>query len=260
MEIFFNLLVFALGCCIGSFSNVCIYRWHMGTSVIKGRSHCDTCGNQISWYDNIPILSYCLLGGKCRHCHTQLSLQYPFIELLTGLTFLMIYATLGNTILTVKLLFVSWLFIVATASDVLYREVPDELTLISLPVMLLLALVGENSWAELGLGILFPGLCLFILAIIAEYMTNTLIIGGGDIKFLFSIGGLMGADFSMSIFILGCFALSIVYLSLFIEDEKKQSYVPMVVGFAIAYFCILLSHYLSSPEFDVIHMIPYLLW
>jgi len=260
MEIFFDLLVFMFGCCIGSFSNVCIYRWHVETSVVTGRSHCDTCGKQIKWYDNIPILSYILLKGKCRNCHTHLSLQYPFVELLTGLTFLAIYSTLGNTLLTAKLLFVSWLFIVATVSDILYREVPDELTYISIPVMLVLALVRENSWIELGLGVLFPGIILLIIAVLADLVTDKILIGGGDIKFLFSIGGLMGAEFSMSILILGCFALALVYFSLFIEDraEGKQSYVPMLVGFAMAYAFILLSHYLASPTFDILNIITFI--
>ena len=256
MEIFLSCMVFILGCCIGSFSNVGIYRWHVGTSVLKGRSHCDTCGKQISWYDNIPILSYVILGGKCRYCHAHLSLQYPFVEFLTGITFLIIYSVLGPTILTAKLLFVSWLFIVATVSDILYREVPDELTLISIPVMIGLALSGENTWIDLGLGILFPGVIFFVLAIIFEALLGKLIIGGGDIKFLFSIGGIMGCGFATSIFIIGCFCMALIYFSTMVEDivEKKQSYVPMLVGFATAYFLILMCHYLVSPEFDIVNV------
>ena len=261
MEIFYSILVFVLGCCIGSFSNVGIYRWHVGTSVIKGRSHCDTCGSQISWYDNIPILSYILLGGKCRHCHVQLSLQYPFIELLTGLSFLAIYSILGQTMLTAKLMFVTWLFIVATVSDVLYREVPDELTLISIPVMIGLVLCGENTWLDLGLGVLFPGVVFFILAMILEAVFDKLIIGGGDIKFLFSIGGIMGIGFASSIFMIGCFCMVLIYFSTVIEDmvEDKQTYVPMLVGFATAYFLVLMCHYLVAPEFDMANDVLYYL-
>lgn len=253
MELFYSFMVFVLGCCIGSFSNVGIYRWHVGTSVIKGRSHCDTCGSQISWYDNIPILSYILLGGKCRHCHVQLSLQYPFVELLTGLIFLAIYSVLGQTMLTVKLLFVSWLFIVATVSDILYYEVPDELTYISIPVMIGLVLCGENTWMDLGLGVLFPGVLFFVIAMIIEAILGKLVIGGGDIKFLFSIGGIMGSGFAMAIFIIGCFCLSLIYFSKIIEDmvEDKHSYVPMLVGFAMAYFLVLMCHYLVAPQFDI---------
>lgn len=255
MEIFLNLLVFVFGCCIGSFSNVCIYRWHVGTSVIKERSHCDTCGAKINWYDNIPILSYILLRGKCRNCHTQLSLQYPFVELLTGLVFLAIYYTLGNTILTAKLMFVSWLFIVATVSDILYYEVPDELTVISVPVMIFLALIGETSWFDLALGVFAPGLFLWLFIIISDFFTDKIILGGGDAKFMFCIGGIMGAGFSMSVLLIGCLAIALIYFSFFIEDivSHKQTYVPMLVGFATAYFLILMSEYLTTPKVDVLN-------
>ena len=99
---------FVLGTCIGSFSNVCVFRWLKNESVIFKPSHCLNCGNEIKWYDNIPIISYLILKGKCRNCHTHISIQYPIIEFLSGLIFLLIFYKFGISILCLKYMFISY--------------------------------------------------------------------------------------------------------------------------------------------------------
>src|SRR3989339_1486823 len=90
MPQFIDLVIFIFGASIGSFLNVLIDRLPEEKS-INGRSHCDFCGKKITWYDLIPVLSFILLGGKCRYCHKKLSLQYPVIELITGVIFVMVF-------------------------------------------------------------------------------------------------------------------------------------------------------------------------
>jgi len=86
-----GILVLILGILIGSFLNVCIYRIPKGETIVYGRSHCMSCQKEIKWYDLIPVISYLILGGKCRYCKEKLSLQYPCIELMNGLAYFVLY-------------------------------------------------------------------------------------------------------------------------------------------------------------------------
>ena len=93
------IFIFLIGLCVGSFVNVCIYRLPKSKQVLLGRSYCPKCKKKIKWFDNIPVLSYFLLNGKCRSCKKKISSQYLIVELITGLGFLLIFlneATLGS--------------------------------------------------------------------------------------------------------------------------------------------------------------------
>jgi len=121
--------VFLFGLMVGSFLNVCIWRMPADEQVVKGRSHCRSCGRQIAWYDNIPLLSFALLGGKCRRCKVRISWNYPFVELMTGLLFAgmaarfgwstpaLVYAVLGAALILVSMI------------DLREMILPDEITL-----------------------------------------------------------------------------------------------------------------------------------
>ena len=91
------ILALLFGLLIGSFLNVCIYRWPRDRSVVRPRSHCVRCRKTIAWYDNIPLVSYLALGGKCRFCGRRISPRYPAVELITGLLFFFFVCTLGPT-------------------------------------------------------------------------------------------------------------------------------------------------------------------
>jgi len=92
------IYVFILGLLIGSFLNVCIYRLPKHESIVVGSSHCTKCGKAIKWYDLIPVFSYLILGGKCRNCKDKISIQYPLIEFLNAIIYLLIYFIFGNSI------------------------------------------------------------------------------------------------------------------------------------------------------------------
>ncbi|HEX9912829.1 MAG TPA: prepilin peptidase, partial [candidate division Zixibacteria bacterium] len=91
MNIFIGIIIFIFGLAIGSFLNVCIYRIPLRKSIIFPASHCPKCGNKIRAFDNIPVLSYLILKGKCRYCKEKISFIYPVVELLSGLLFLSLY-------------------------------------------------------------------------------------------------------------------------------------------------------------------------
>ena len=122
-------VVFVFGLMVGSFLNVCIWRIPAEEQVVKGRSHCRSCGKQIAAYDNIPLLSWVLLGGKCRKCKAPISWSYPAVELATGLLFAAIAARYAFS----SLLYVYWIFgaalIVLTVIDLKEMILPDEITL-----------------------------------------------------------------------------------------------------------------------------------
>ena len=106
---FFLSSAFILGAVIGSFLNVCIYRIPAGKSIVSPPSSCPNCGHQIRWYQNIPILSYLLLGGKCASCREKISLRYPAIETLTGLLFVAVLYYFGFSVATL----IYWMFVAA---------------------------------------------------------------------------------------------------------------------------------------------------
>ena len=92
------VIVFVMGLVVGSFLNVCIYRIPRRESVVVGASHCPWCGEKLKWYDMVPVLSYILLKGRCRFCMNKISLRYPVVEFLNGITWLILYIILGLSV------------------------------------------------------------------------------------------------------------------------------------------------------------------
>ena len=122
------LFVIILGGLWGSFANVCIYRLPLDKGVVSGRSYCPKCKNQINWKDNIPILSYFLLSGKCRKCKKKISTQYVLVEFLSILFFTIIYFLYGITLTTLLLIILSLSFIIIFFIDLKHFIIPNEIT------------------------------------------------------------------------------------------------------------------------------------
>lgn len=184
---------FIFGACIGSFLNVCIYRLPEGLSVVSPRSRCPKCGHQIRWFENIPILSYLLLRGRCAGCHAPFSLRYLIVEALTGALFVLcLYHFSLNWTTLVYMVFVSSL-VTITFIDLDHQIIPD---VISLPGILV-GFAGSflipwlNSLDSL-FGILLGGGLLYAIAFGYEFLTKKEGMGGGDIKLLAMIGAFLG--------------------------------------------------------------------
>ncbi len=127
MIFFDSVLVFFIGICLGSFANVCIYRLPKNKQIITGRSFCPKCKKTIKWLDNIPLISFLLLNGKCRKCRKPISLKYFIIELITGIGFLLIYLNFNNylTIIFLSVLFL--LYLIIFFIDLKHFIIPDGL-------------------------------------------------------------------------------------------------------------------------------------
>ena len=121
-------LAFILGGIWGSFCNVCIYRLPLEKNIIKGRSFCTSCEKQINWYDNIPILSFIFLKGKCRCGKSKINLQYFFVELVSAISFVLIYYFYGVSITTLLLIILTIFFIIIFFIDLKHYIIPNELT------------------------------------------------------------------------------------------------------------------------------------
>ena len=127
MIFFDSILVFFIGICLGSFANVCIYRLPKNKQIITDRSFCPKCKKIIKWFDNIPLISFLLLNGKCRKCRKPISLKYFIIELITGIGFLLIYLNFNNylTIIFLSVLFL--LYLIIFFIDLKHFIIPDGL-------------------------------------------------------------------------------------------------------------------------------------
>lgn len=189
-----NILIFIFGLCIGSFMNVCIYRIPLSKSIVTPRSMCPGCNSLISAYDNIPVISYILLKGKCRNCGIPISLRYPLVETISGLTALAVFMRFGISAEgLIYFVFISALLVI-TFIDTDHRIIPDTISLPGIPIGFLLAsfLLPSMNYKTSLAGILAGGGSLLAVAWIYSLITKKEGMGGGDIKLLAMIGAFTG--------------------------------------------------------------------
>ncbi len=204
------LIFFLFGLVFGSFANVCIWRIPRKEEVALKPSHCPDCGAAIKWYQNIPVISYLLLRGKCGHCHKKISLQYPLVELAGGLLFAAAYLKFGLDWRLAGYLPFLLSLLVISAIDFRHYIIPD---LLSLPGMVLglvfglvgtffpsfnLSIFGHNDpfavwpWLDSLMGVLLGGGLIWLSAWGGEKIFKQEAMGGGDIKLAAFIGAFVG--------------------------------------------------------------------
>jgi leader peptidase (prepilin peptidase)/N-methyltransferase len=184
---------FIFGLVIGSFLNVCIHRLPSSQSIVHPRSRCPQCGHLIRVYDNIPVLSYLILRGRCRDCGARISLRYPVVELLSGAFAAMAVARFGLSWQALLMYALIAAFLVITFIDLDHRIIPDVITLPGIPIGLAASFgPGMISPLESLVGILAGGGSLFLVAWGYQLVTQREGMGGGDIKLLAMIGAFIG--------------------------------------------------------------------
>lgn len=202
MIMIFPITVFIFGTIIGSFLNVCIGRIPNDESVVFPPSHCPKCKASIAFYDNLPLLSYLWLRGKCRACHKPISPRYFFVELLTGLVALALYSRFGlSYTFIVSFVFAAGLIVISFI-DLAVRIVPDVISLPGIIVGLVFSVIGYFVFTDAFeivptplsslIGIIVGGGFLLATAWIYEKITGVDGMGGGDIKLLAMIGAFLG--------------------------------------------------------------------
>ena len=193
LDTIFYFFFFALGAIFGSFANVVIFRLPRDESVVKPRSYCYSCKTPIKWYDNIPIFSWFILRGKCRHCGAKFSFRYPLVEIITGVLFLLSYHYAGLTWNLLEYLLFVFGLVVCTFIDLDHMILPDEFTLSGIVIGLIgAALNPQREFLDAFFGVLMGGGFLWGMAYIYFLFTKQEGMGGGDIKLLAWIGALLG--------------------------------------------------------------------
>jgi leader peptidase (prepilin peptidase) / N-methyltransferase len=225
-----SLVALLFGLLIGSFLNVCIYRWPRDLSVVRPRSHCISCDKTITWRDNIPLVSYVVLRGRCRYCGARISLRYPVVELLTGLSFFYFVWTLGPTVAALKMCVLAALLVGLMFADLEERILPDELTLggtaagivfaiftpmpASVGPFLFIAhiqLTGRiASIVESVVGAALPAFFLWFAGWLYEKVRHREGLGLGDIKLIAMVGSFLGLSGALLTLIAGSLAGSII--------------------------------------------------
>ena len=226
------IFIAVLGGLWGSFANVCIYRLPLNKGVVSGRSYCPKCKKKIFWYENIPILSYLILGGKCSKCKKIISFQYLLVESISIFSFLLIYYFFGVSLTTILLIILFLSFIVIFFIDLKHYIIPDILTF---PMMVL----GFLKSFDPNLNPLFPNYINSLLGGIIGYGIIWLLIffykkirnkegmGLGDAKILAVIGFWFGwVSIPFVIFLSSTIALIIVIPDLLKKKKKLTSQIP----------------------------------
>ncbi|MBI3988522.1 MAG: prepilin peptidase, partial [candidate division NC10 bacterium] len=184
---------FLFGLTVGSFLNVCIYRLPRGESLVLPRSRCPTCGGPIKAWDNIPLISFLLLRGRCRACGARIAWRYPMVELLTGLLFLLTVARFGLGPSTPFLLFFLSALVVVTFIDLEHQIIPHVITLPAIPLGLLMSLLFRSPpFAEAVVGAMAGAGFLYLVAVYGEVLLRKESMGGGDLNLVAAIGAFLG--------------------------------------------------------------------
>jgi leader peptidase (prepilin peptidase)/N-methyltransferase len=188
-----TIISIIFGALVGSFLNVCIFRLPKEESIIWPGSHCPHCGKPIKVYDNIPLISYILLMGKCRHCKRPISIQYPLVEGITALSSLFLFMKYGPSVSYLfSFSFVSAL-IVITVIDLYHQIIPDVISLPGIGVGLIASLIlPQISFLNSLIGVLLGGGSLFIVGTLYRWFFKREGMGGGDVKLLAMIGAFLG--------------------------------------------------------------------
>ncbi len=189
-------LVIVLGLIFGSFLNVVIHRVPQNQSIVKPRSYCPVCQTAIKYYDNIPVVSYFILGGKCRYCQAAISIRYPLIEMFTAFTFWLCYFFFWHHL--VYAVFASlflWLIIALAVIDLIHMILPDELTLAGAAVFFIYSFFNPRITAVEAFATAF-GSALLLTGIYFFYLKVRKIeaLGFGDIKMMLLLGAFLGLN------------------------------------------------------------------
>lgn len=237
MENGMTVIIFILGLIFGSFFNVVGLRIPKKQSIVYPNSHCPRCQHELAWYENIPVVSYLFLRGKCHHCHMKISPIYPVFELITGSLFAFSFVQFGFTReFIIAILFIS-LLVIITVSDIHYMIIPDQVLLFFLIVFIVTRLIQPLSpWWDALLGAAIGFLILYLLAIVSRGG-----MGGGDIKLFFVLGLILGTKATlMTLFLASMIGTVFGLIMILVRGYQKRMPIPfgpfIAIGAVLAFF------------------------
>jgi len=230
-----------VGAIIGSFLNVCIWRIPREESIVFPASHCPVCSHPIRFFDNIPIISWLILRGRCRDCGASITPRYPLVEALTAVLAVLLYWKYGFSLQFLCAFLFTAALIVITFIDIDYQIIPDVISLPGIPLCFLAAVfVMGVPFLESLIGILVGGGILYVIAVGYEWITKREGMGGGDIKLLAMLGAFFG--WKSLLFIVLCSSLTgaVVGMTAMVIQGQDMKYAvpfgPFLALGAVAYF------------------------
>ena len=256
------ILVFAalFGLIFGSFLNVCIYRIPREKSLAWPPSSCPGCGARIKWYDNIPVLSYLFLLGKCRNCKSPISIQYPVVELITGALTLLFVWHLGLTVWTFVTLAAVYALVVLSGIDFHFMIIPDRCSLGLIVLGFAFAWTNPNFsgvwWQKELLSLLGAGVGLFgvmAIAFIGTWLFKKEALGGGDVKLMGGVGALIGWEGVITTLVFASF-FGLVYAVFLMIFKGKKGGDAIPFGPFLSLGALINLFYLVQPSMLVIEL------
>jgi len=228
------IVIFILGAIAGSFMNVCIHRLPIKESIVRPGSHCPICGAHIRWYDNIPLVSFLLLGGRCRYCKNSIPARYFLVELISGSLAALLFLKFGITPRFFAYAYLAGSLIVISCIDFAVQEIPDEITLSGIVIGIAASVASPDIlgratrmtafFDSLG-GMLLGGAAIYIVGFIGEFILKKEAMGGGDIKLMAMIGAFIGWRLTLLTFFVAPFFGSAAGIALILKN-KKNSVIP----------------------------------
>jgi leader peptidase (prepilin peptidase)/N-methyltransferase len=234
------IIVFVFGAAIGSFLNVVILRLPDSTqSIVFPASHCPQCSTPLRWYENIPIISYIVLRGRCGHCQKTISFQYPIVELLTGLLASALIARYGLTSTAFGYFLFSAALVVVIFIDIHHQIIPDVISLPAIVLGFLFSFITPIlTWQESLIGLLVGGGILYAIAIGYAVLRKIEGMGGGDIKLLAAIGAWLGWKSLFFVIMIASFSGLLVGIFAMIKQGKgARTRIPFGPFLSLGAFC-----------------------
>ena len=230
-------LAFILGLSLGSFLNVLVYRLPRRKQFVKGRSVCPGCGAIIKWYQNIPLMSYLALRGRCASCHKPISWRYPLIELFNGLGYAYFFVSYGWSVEFGVFAFLTSALIVIFFIDLEHQIIPDLVTLPGIVLGLAVAFIpGGISIIQSLIGLVVGGGSLYLIAVLGDWLFKKESMGGGDIKMAAMVGAFLGWQKVLLVFLASAVIGLVVSLLIMIFSARlrKTRMVPFGPFIALA--------------------------
>lgn len=212
------------GALIGSFLNVCIHRLPRGTSIVWPASACPKCGRALSWFENIPIVSYVFLRGRCRTCRTPISPRYPIVEALTAALFGLAWWYYGPGPLLVSRIVLGCMLIVLFAIDLEHHLLPNVITIPGIVIGFLFSVINAPGWKSSLIGIVVGGGVLYLIADGYYRVRHEEGLGMGDVKMLAMIGAFLGWPLTLLSLMLASFAGTIIGIALIATGRGTMKY------------------------------------
>lgn len=241
MQVIHYIFAFVFGSAIGSFLNVLIYRLPRQLSIVAPHSFCPNCKKAIKWYENIPIVSYLLLGGKCSNCHKRISLRYPIVEALTGLLFVYAFSRFQLSFEFFFMLFFFCGLIVIAFIDFSFQVIPDIISMPGIAIGILYQIMKGDFFTGLA-GMIFGGGLILVIRVIGGKVYKKEVMGMGDVYLTAMIGAFVGFPFIIPAIFIGALVGAILGILYIISThQSRESPIPFgpflaIGGIAVVIF------------------------